>query len=820
MNRQRLISIILLTCMTLCMLPIATVVGFAATGAELSVEGWYESATVKWPEVSGATGYRVYIAPVGSESWTQLDSELINLDKTSYRADAVGLTAGEYRFKIQPTKDGSSYSDPIITDSFTVMAYDRSGYAHFNYTEGVGAYNDDGSLKDGAIVLYVTDQNKNTVSVSAKDGTTVVGIGNILNSVGRDVGGGKTAKGGKANTNSDIIRKLAREGTPLVVRFIGRVTAPEGLTAYDSVDYGGSVGDNGYMARMYGGLNITLEGVGDGAMLDGWGIHFMCQTSDYKEGIGRSFEVRNILFMNVPEDCIGMEGVQEGSTLTAPVERCWVHHCSFIGPTIANPAESDKAGGDGACDFKRGQYFTNSYCYYEGYHKTNLVGAGDSNKQYHITYHHNYWKNCESRGPLARQANIHMYNNVFEGQKSYCMNPRADAYIFSEYNLFLNSKNPVTVKSGAVKSYGDSFVNCTKDNDATIVGSRDEVVSSANRYASFELDPKLSYIPSGDYIIQENIEEMKALVIREAGHRGGDIISDNEQGGNGENNGSGGNQGSGDSGNTDKPVIVPTGSQAHSFTKDGKVDPEAFFSISGNTSTSKGSVSYNGESLTTCLKIESSTSISFTAQAGKLILVFGGSTSAAGKAIKVDGKSYDIPSSQIAEIELLAGTHVITKDDSINLFYMAFLPDEAHSHEYQMTVTEPTCTEGGVAEYICSCGARYSETLEATGHEFEDGFCIGCGMDDPDYIPDDEPADDPTDDPADDPTDKPVEKPEEKPEDKPTDDPVDDPTDEPVDEPTDDPDSTPDEEEKPLGFFEAIWKAIVDFFKWLFGIKE
>ena len=114
-------------------------------------------------------------------------------------------------------------------------------------------------------------------------------------------------------------------------------------------------------------------------------------------------------------------------SLTASVERCWIHNCEFYVPHIANPAESDKAEGDGACDFKRGMYFTNSYCYYEGYHKTNLVGASDSNLQYMLTYHHNYWKDCESRGPLARKANIHMYNNIFDGQTSYCMNTRADA---------------------------------------------------------------------------------------------------------------------------------------------------------------------------------------------------------------------------------------------------------------------------------------------------------------------------------------------------------------------------------------------------------
>ena len=68
-----------------------------------------------------------------------------------------------------------------------VMEYDRSGYAHFNYNEGVGAYKDDGTLKDNAIVLYVTDATKNTVELKY-NGKTVRGIGNILNSVGKASG--------------------------------------------------------------------------------------------------------------------------------------------------------------------------------------------------------------------------------------------------------------------------------------------------------------------------------------------------------------------------------------------------------------------------------------------------------------------------------------------------------------------------------------------------------------------------------------------------------------------------------------------------------
>ena len=428
---------------------------------------------------------------------------LVRDTQQGVRIDIPGLKAGTYQLHVETTKGAADIS------GISVSAQDRSGYAHFKYTDGVGAYRDDGTLKANAVVLYVTDSNKNTVTVQSKDGTKVTGIGNILNSTGQDVGGGKTSKGGKANTNQDIIEKLAKDGTPLVIRLIGDVKAPDGLTAYDSVDYGGSVGDNGYMARMQSGKDVTIEGIGSDAAMNGWGIHFIAESAN--PTLGKSFEVRNLKFRNVPEDCIGMEGVQEGSKLTASVERCWIHNNEFYKPSISNPAESDKAGGDGACDFKRGMYFTNSYNYYEGYHKTNLVGASDSNLQFHLTYHHNYWYQCESRGPLARQANIHMYNNVFEGQTGYCQNPRANAYIFSEYNLFENCKNPQQVKLGAIKSYHDTLTGCKGDMDAVTVTDKSQKVSSGNTYGDFDTNASLSYIPTGDYVLETDTAKLKTV---------------------------------------------------------------------------------------------------------------------------------------------------------------------------------------------------------------------------------------------------------------------------------------------------------------------
>lgn len=988
--QKKALGAILVSVLVLSLIAVLGVCSFAAEGEITDAKGWFESAYAEWTAVSGAEGYNAYIASSDSSDWQRLDGELIRRYNGFYRVDAVGIKAGDYRIKIVPTVAGAEQGEKaLVTDTLTVSPYDRSGYAHFNYTEGVGAYKDDGTLKDNAIVIYVTNENKNTVSVTSKDGTTVVGIGNILGSTGMDVGGGLNAKGGKANGNADILRKLANDGTPLVIRIIGSVKGAtgsnlssatseiDGLTQYDGVDFGGSTGDNGFMARMSGGKDITIEGVGYDASIDGWGLHFICQTADYQKGIGKSFEVRNISFKNVPEDCIGMEGQQNDGTLTAPVERCWIHHCTFYAPSITNPAESDKDGGDGACDFKRGQYFTNAYCYYNGYHKTNLVGSSDDSLQYHLTYHHNYWKDCESRGPLARQANIHMYNNVFEGQTSYCMNPRANAYIFSEYNMFFKCKNPVQVKSGAVKSYNDSFASCVEDNNATIVNDRATKVSSGNKYENFDTDASLSYIPSGDYIIEESISEMRAVVIAYAGTQKENITSPSDTngsvipadryptaavsldyakdlnnkyitsisgtydnivfnvkkvasdcitvggtandcdivffvdtevnismtavsgtylpvlcnaggeeiitgtgsasnlpsgfyfiqsggydvgggkykeaklsrleiyavdpnadpnpvvptpppagGGDNPDSGNGGEDtpGSGDnSGNEggNGGTTLPAGSYTHSFTENGKTDPSGFFAISGNLSSSKGSVTYNGLTLTQCLKIETSTSISFTAPArGSLVLVFGGSTNAAGKQIKLDGELVDIGFDNIATVSVEAGNHKITKDDSINLFYIAYYPEvQEHTHSYVTYKVDPTCTEDGCIYTSCECGDSYTKVTPALGHSFEAGVCSACGAADPDYVPPHEHSfvdgrcecgeEDPSYTPSVDPDDDTEQKPEDENNPDEENPPVENP---PVDD-------TPDEEpEEELNIFQRIFKAIADFFKMLFGI--
>ncbi len=723
--KKRVLSWLICLCLLLSLVP-----AVGAAGSFVEAGGWNETI---YAVLSGVTDGDITAVSYAGTASGSLEGEdlqhLVRADEQGVRIDIPGVPAGSYTLTVS-TRNGTLTKSNIL-----VEAQDRSGYAHFGTDEGVGAYNNDGTLKKNAIVLYVTNENKDTVTITSKDGTTVTGIGNILNTAGMNVGKGLNSKGGTANTNQDILRKLSADGTPLVVRIIGNVKAPAGITAYDSIDYGGSQGDNGFMVRMSGGKDITIEGIGDDAGIDGWGLHFICQTADYNRGWGRSFEVRNISFRNVPEDCVGMEGQQEDQCLTAPVERCWIHHCAFYGPIIANPAESDKDGGDGACDFKRGQYFTNSYCYYEGYHKTNLVGSSNSSLQYNMTYHHNYWKNCESRAPLARQANIHMYNNVMENQSSYCMSLRADCYIFSEYNLFDGCKNVAQINEkspGVCKSYCDSVINCRGENDAVVVTERDTQVPNHNKYPDFDTNPELSYIPTGDYLLHTDIAEMKTFVLANAGPQGADLtsntvtppeVTDPSDPGGGE----------------DGPVVHPAGSYIHNFTENGKESD--FFAITGNLSTSKGTVTYGDLKLTQCLKIETSTNISFQApERGTLTLVFGGNTNAAGKTIKIDGVKNTIGADNILTVVVEAGSHAVTKGDSINLYYMVYTSDSVagggeHTHTYIGEVTKAaTCTEAGEVTHTCDCGDSYIEEIPAVGHDYREGCCTVCGAEQPSCV--------------------------------------------------------------------------------------
>ncbi len=536
-----------------------TVATMTINGLE-SAGAYSESIYATWDatNVANTTAYyKLSSAQDADNNWTEVDSNLIRMSEDGGRVDVVGLAKGTYDLKV--IVNGKT----ATATNISVSEYDRSGYAHFNtdgYKDGVGAYTDEGTLKDGALVIYLTEENKNDVSeycyvYSASAGTYTktditsylycsisanitlygsdaqVGIGEILNN--RRYSG---------DDRHDVgIAKLCDVYGAVTIRVIGTVEADlssdgltatiTGLTDYDATTNGGSEGDNGRMARMTNAHDLTIEGIGTDASIKGWGLHFIASDvlnnyQSYGSGAGKSFEVRNITFTEYPEDAIGMEGIQgskydeTGSVtsgdssadadLLSPVEYCWIHNNSFLPGYCANPAESDKAEGDGSCDFKRGQYYTLSYNYFEYCHKTNLIGSSDTSLQYNISMHHNYWYNCGSRIPLARRANIHFYNNYVyadatdsKADLSYVHSVRANSYLYAENNYYEGCKNVIrggSWEGGAEKSYGNTYFECYST--ATPVQAATRTTTIANScaftyysidYSSFDTNSKLFY---------------------------------------------------------------------------------------------------------------------------------------------------------------------------------------------------------------------------------------------------------------------------------------------------------------------------------------
>ena len=407
--------------------------------------GWFEEAFVEWDSSKLGNNVKVSYALSGTGSYTAGDAQLIR----NNRVDIPGLQ-GNTKYDINV--EGSNGA---AVCTVTTMAFDRSGYAHYNY-QGVGAYNDDGTLKSGATVIYVTNSNKDSITYGGQ-----TGLYNIFNKA---------------------------EPSNVTFRLIGTIDVPKGAKAND-----GQQNDGSNMLYLNGGKNVTIEGIGYDANLNQWGFDMKHSTS---------CEVRNLHLAKYPDDGISMSG---GSSSKS--SHMWVHnntiekgYNAYAGNGIV---DDDKAEGDGSTDIKWTDYATVSYNVYIDCHKTSLVGGGTSHEQDWITYHHNWFNNTESRNPRARKAHVHSYNNYFSTNKQYGIGASYNSKVFSEANYYEKTNLPLDAVnmgsdaySGTIKSYNDKFDNCTMGSGLAykIVYSRNEAAqignlkSGGDGYDNFDLN--------------------------------------------------------------------------------------------------------------------------------------------------------------------------------------------------------------------------------------------------------------------------------------------------------------------------------------------
>ena len=383
-------------------------------------KGWQESAYLKWAPFEGASSYNVYVGD------KKIDAQLIRQYKSYYRADVLGLKEGTYSVKVVPVNaDGKEIAGANTASNLVVKSYNREGFAHFKYA-GVGAYNNDGTLKSGAKVLYITAKTAKTVSTTVNTGKleTITGLQSIIDAYSK-----------------------GKDTTPIAFRIIGKVN----LSDLDHI----SSSAEGLQVKG-AKMNMTFEGVGDDATVYGFG--FLLREAE-------SVEFRNFAIMRCLDDAMSLDTKNY---------HVWIHNMDLFYGKKGSAA--DQAKGDGTVDIKGdSKYVTVAYNRFWDNGKASMCGMKSETGENWITYHHNWFDHSDSRMARVRTMSVHMYNNYYQHNDVYGIGATSGSSIFMESNYFDAVKRPIMSslqgtdamgdgtfsgeKGGLIKAYGNVFAN-------------------------------------------------------------------------------------------------------------------------------------------------------------------------------------------------------------------------------------------------------------------------------------------------------------------------------------------------------------------------
>lgn len=650
-------------------------------------KGWQESAYLKWAPFEGASSYNVYVDN------KKIDAQLVRQYKSYYRADVLGLKEGTYSVKVVPVNaDGAEIAGANTASNLVVKSYNREGFAHFKY-DGVGAYNNDGTLKAGAKVLYITARSAKTVSTTVNTGKleTITGLQSIIDAYSK-----------------------GKDKTPIAFRFIGKIS----LSDLDHI----SSSAEGLQIKG-AKMNMTFEGVGDDATVYGFGFLLRNATS---------VEFRNLAIMRCLDDAMSLD------TNNSHV---WIHNMDLFYGKKGGAA--DQAKGDGTVDIKaNSQYITVAYNRFWDNGKASMCGMKTESGPNYITYHHNWFDHSDSRMARIRTMSVHMYNNYYLHNDVYGVGATMGSSVFMESNYFDATKRPIMSSKqgtdakgdgtfsgengGLIKAYGNVFAN-KPDNfsyvpyaenntsfDAYEVSDPSEQVPTSVKtlvggtsYDNFDTNPSLMYayaadkaadvpaivegfygagrlnhgdidfvIPDETVVTNGHQQPWPALASLLDSYTSGvvKVFGESNAAGEGGSTGGGETGGSGDGGSTVTPI---EGTVLVTFT-DSKPS-SSLVTVSGNYSTNKGTATIDGTSYSTCVKMESATNISVTVDKKVTMTLYFSSADTKTNA-KIDGKkpaevnAVIDSTAKTMTVTLDAGSHTITKQDTCNLFGIKLVP--------------------------------------------------------------------------------------------------------------------------------------------------
>ncbi|MEV4414662.1 pectate lyase [Catellatospora sp. NPDC049609] len=259
--------------------------------------------------------------------------------------------------------------------------------------------------------------------------------------------GGQTVQASTGTAIHTALCNRASSSTPIIIQVSGTIN--HGNTAKVS---GNSCNTADGVIELKEISNVSIIGVGSGAVFDQLGIHIR----DSSNIIIQNVTIRNVKKSGSPTsnggDAIGMEST---------VRNVWVDHVTLE----ASGGESE--GFDGLFDMKNDvEYVTLSYSILRNSGRGGLIGSSETDTgNNYITFHHNLYSNIDSRTPLLRGGIAHIYNNHYVNLHESGINSRAGGRAKVDNNYFKDSKDVLgtfyTSEAGYWQVSGNIFDNVT-----------------------------------------------------------------------------------------------------------------------------------------------------------------------------------------------------------------------------------------------------------------------------------------------------------------------------------------------------------------------
>ncbi|WP_416147432.1 RICIN domain-containing protein [Salipaludibacillus sp. HK11] len=427
----------------------------AATENGANVQQWEDTNhhCQEWRIIENNDGY---VELINRNSGKALDVYNLSLENGGNIVQWDHNRGNQQQWNLQPSGSGYKFISRHSGKALEVFEHSQNNGANVVQWDDLGNSNQQWRIIESNQGSSSPDSSDGPVGFASMNGGTTGGEGGRVEYVSTGSQIQQLINNRSRSNNPDEPLKIYVDGT---------------ITQNNSS--GSSIEVKNHRGQAHEIRNVSIVGVGSNGEFDGIGL--------------RLINAQNVIVQNLSIHHVS-QGEGTSIEVTQGSKNIWIDHNEFYSELDGN---DDRDYYDGLVDIKRNsEFITVSWNKFENHWKSMLVGHTDnaSLAPDNITYHHNYFNNLNSRVPLIRFADVHMFNNFFKDIQDTAINSRMGARVFVENNYFDNvgsgQNDPTTgqIKSAVGWFYGSSSTGYWNLSGNEFINTPSNHLSSTTNY--------------------------------------------------------------------------------------------------------------------------------------------------------------------------------------------------------------------------------------------------------------------------------------------------------------------------------------------------